>query len=190
LQKHGVFEDTAGGSIEAKWLSRRADTGYRQSQPSFNSIPGYANTTPEGTRPPSPSTARRLAAEAPTSFGPVVTRSSLRSKRRLLVPAALALLALVGISARLLWPSTTSSDAKPLREAAQVVPTTPPTAAVSTAPAPLPTASTKAEPAPEPTPVTRVHAPKSPPSRSPKPHGAGSAHVAAGKRDLDLLTPY
>jgi serine/threonine protein kinase len=185
LQKHGVFEDAAGNSIEAKWISRRTDGAYRQSQPSFTSIPGYATTTPEGVRPASPSTARRLAAEAPTSFGPVVTKSRLRAKRRLLVPAALVFSLLVGVSARLLWPSPAAPEPK-LQVAAQVAPN----ASVLSAPARPAPYSAGPVVVPEPTPVASTHPPKSPPGRTQKSRSGAAARSAERKPALDLLTPY
>jgi serine/threonine-protein kinase len=197
LQKQGVFEDAAGNSIEAKWLSRRADA-YRQSQPSFGSIPGYATTTPEGSRPPSPSTARRLAAEAPTSFGPVVTRPGLRARRRLLVPAALGFALLVAVAVRLLWPRSALPETKPRAVAQVTLPAPAATAPAATAPAdtapadtaPADTKTTEPLVVPEPTPVASVPTPKAHHQSPRKPRSAAPARSVPEKPALDLLTPY
>ena len=190
LQKHGAFEDAAGGSIEAKWLSRRTEPGYRQSQPSLGSIAGYPTTTPDGTRPASPSTARRLAAEAPTSFGPVVTKSNLRATRRLLVPAGLALLLIAGLSTRLLWPSAQTPELKPPRPAAPLARSLPSSAPRSNAPAAALVTNAKPTTSVEQAPVASVHAQKSPPSRPREPRAAATSPSPARKPALDLLTPY
>ncbi len=189
LQKQGVFEDAAGNSIEAKWLPRRTENGYRQSQPSFGSIPGFATTTPDGAQPPSPSTARRLAAEAPTSFGPVVTKSGLRAKRRLLVPAALGAVLVAAVSARLLWPNPAHPETKS-RVVTQVAPATPASAAGLATPAPSASESPAPVVAPEPTPIASTPATKSHPRRPQKSRTGASPRSAERQPALDLLTPY
>lgn len=191
LLKQGVFEDSAGGSIEAKWVTRRTDPTHRQSRPSFGSIPGYAATKPGLGQPrlPNSTTARRRAAEAPTSLGPVVTGPD-RPRRRLLLPAALGSAAVLALAAALLWPSAPSPRAKAASATGSAAAL--PSAAVA---APLlPPPPTVTPVAPDSTPSAAAPAnsqmAKAAPNRA-RPRRAGAPTAAgAGKPELDLLKPY
>jgi serine/threonine-protein kinase len=189
LLKQGVFEDAAGGSIEARWVQRRSEPDYRRSRPSFGSIPGYAATMPGLGQPYRPSTTeQRRAAEAPTSFGPVVTGTQ-RARRRFLVPIALGLVAVAGLSARLLWRSTSGPHAKvaPASAAASVAPpmaatdlsATPSAPAVTIAPAPLQTEAPEA--------LASSQAAKTAPGRA---HPKRLASSPTRNPELDLLKAY
>jgi serine/threonine-protein kinase len=57
LIQQGIFEDAAGGSLEAKWVNRRTDPSYRYSRPSLGSIPGVFPVTPARPSSPKPDTA-------------------------------------------------------------------------------------------------------------------------------------
>jgi serine/threonine-protein kinase len=194
LLKQGIFEDAAGGAIETKWMSRRSDAGLRQSRPSFGSFPEFASTSPGVASDVRVSTQRRLAAEAPTGVGPVVSVTERRRRHRLLLPAALA-----GAGAVALVAWTTRSHLSTDGVQATAVATSPTFAATSSAtatPPPLeatpafvpigPTAEPEAAPAagsslPRAVPPTRAH---------PRPAAAPSADAPPAKPKLDLLTPY
>jgi serine/threonine-protein kinase len=210
LLKQGVFEDAAGGSIEAKWLAPRTDPAGRQSRPSLGSIPGYSATMPGAEGSPKTSTARQRAAEAPTSFGPVVASTGRRVKRRFLVPIAAAVVPLAALSLRLLWHATPPAKVAPAARpsvAAQAQPSI--TAESAPAPRPLVTVAAAAPPGAEPLPTssTRIapnhaRAPESASSRSASAaHATASAALAKAKAPPeaasappkpphDLLTPY
>jgi serine/threonine-protein kinase len=213
LIQQGLFEDAAGGSLEAKWVYRRTDPSYRGSRPSLGSIPGIAPGTPTpglpGAASPlifgsalTPRPERGAAgSEAPTSVGPVVTGAERSPRLRLLVPVALgavALLAGLGVWIAGRPASPPSAQAPP--HSVQVAPIPP---APSTEPeteeeqaeeiepefpaAPPPSALVSALEAPAAPPPQRksVSRPRrSAPKKAPPPSGSGA------KPRLDLMTPY
>jgi serine/threonine-protein kinase len=219
LVKQGVFEDAAGGAIEAKWIHRRGDSGQRQSRPSFGSIPGFAATMPGLERATSSSTVRRLAAEAPTSFGPVVAPSERWQKRRLILPLALAFGVTAALSAHWLRPSAESARPKVSAAGTATASAQPPSTVAAPVvvpePIPIPAALNTEEPVPGAMPSASAPAQKLMPSRTharptapdaPTAHAAAtaptpaaatapalaaaSAAPSAPKPAHDLLTPY
>jgi serine/threonine-protein kinase len=181
LLRQGIFEDAAGGSVEAKWILRRSDPAVRQSRSSLTTSPGFGRTEPSSV------TERRLAAEAPTSVGPVVTGTGNGTRRRLLIPAAVALgLLLLGF---VLWPAKRLDP-----EATSVVPK----ASVTVAPgAALPTASAAPNPSPqlpaEPPATARANPVESKQAK-PRSRPAAAAPSPLGRQkpgaERDLMSPY
>ncbi len=184
LLKQGVFEDAAGNSVEAKWVHRSKDAStLRQSRPSLGSIPGIA--TPAAGLPhagPSTPTERRLAGEAPTSVGLVVSGTDWRKRGRVALPIAV-LVAFVLLGA-LAVRSTRTLDAAAPRGA--LAPTlSPQNTAIALPDTPESLVPPSAEPR-VPTPETVRSAPRSR-GRTPR-HQAGSN--PGGKPALDLMSPY
>jgi hypothetical protein len=179
LLKQGVFEDVAGGSVEAKWVLRRSDPGQRHSRPSLTTAPGI-------TRPGvGTSTERRIAAEAPTSVVPVVTGAGQLARRRLILPGAVALGLLLAIFA--LWPTKRGAPepkadplpSGPVAPAAALPEVPPPPKVVPRVPdsAPAPSA--------DPVEAKRSKArPRAPAS------GQHAREPAKPRSGLDLMTPY
>jgi serine/threonine protein kinase len=202
LLKQGIFEDAAGGAIESKWVTRRSDAGYRQSQPSFSSIPGFATTSPGLGRDAGVSTQRRLVAEAPTSAGPVVTVTERRKRYRLLLPAALAGL---GAAAFAVWTqrphlSSEAAQAAPVATsptfatapgASAAATTLPPPRAAEIVPSPVATSNGRSAGFSE-RPAAGSSVPRAvgPARARPRSAPAVSAGPAPAKSKLDLLTPY
>ena len=194
LIKHGVFEDAAGGSVEAKWVLRRSDPGaVRQSRASFGSIPGVSSTKPglAGASLHS-ATERRLVAEAPTSVGPVITSSAppAHRKRRLLLPLSLATVAVGMLLANWLLtrplPSAGSPTASRPSDATGAAPASvsaPPRAAASASASP-PKASATAAPSESASETKRLARPR---ERTARPHASPKPVEKPG---LDLMTPY
>jgi serine/threonine-protein kinase len=174
LLKQGVYEDAAGGSVEAKWITRRTDpTNPRLSRPTFPSEPGSFRGAPGTT------TARRLAGEAPTSVGPVVTGSGPSVRRRLFVPGLVGLA--MGVAAFIGWRAM-QTDVPPQKPAALV-----PVAAAPTVEAAPPARLEVAEPRPA------VSAPSASPVQPKSPKARQRTQSAApkpGQPKLDLLAPY
>ena len=201
LLKQGIFEDAAGGAIEAKWTTRRGDAAHRQSRPSFSSLTGFASTSPGVGPDPRVSTERRLAAEAPTSVGPVVSGTERRARRRMLVPLGLAAAVGVALVALVASRSPEPHGGGPASPAVANAPTLAAPAAPSAVLEPVPTppadpteiAETPAPGAPAEA-ATTSRALKAPPprgrSRPPAAASAASAAPIPPKPKLDLLSPY
>jgi serine/threonine-protein kinase len=184
LLKQGVFEDAAGNSVEAKWLHRSTDVStLRQSRPSLGSIPGIAAPTANllHTGPSTP-TERRLAAEAPTSVGPVVSGTDWRKRRRVALPLAL-LAAFALVVALAVRAARTLDRAAPPRPLAPTL--SPPSAAVALPDAPEPLVPASEEPR-SPSPKTEAPAPR-PRGRAAR---RDKAPAAPAKPALDLMSPY
>jgi len=191
LLTHGIFEDASGGAIEAKWVLRRSDSGHRRSRASMGSIPDSVATSPGlgGVPKASP---ERVSADAPTSLGPVVTGTNLRApRRRLIVPLALALVAISALAARFLRsdPSTAGARVPPPGVAA------PSSLAPASGPTQEPLAPSSASAAPEKLAKAPAAGAASPGSSSDRrrprrPAKQGSAPAPAPKPGLDLLAPY
>lgn len=195
LMKQGIFEDASGASIEAKWIVRRSDPGERGSRASLSSIHDAITTMPGlGS---APTEERRL--EPPTSVGPVVTATSRRTPRRLLVPLAFALVPLAALGARLALrdPQTAANVAVPLPVAASSV-----AAARDMPPAPRPSHEPTEEPSPDQARVRKLNAatsearPTTPAPKRPRLPAkqasvpAKEPPATAKKQGLDLLAPY
>jgi eukaryotic-like serine/threonine-protein kinase len=192
LLKQGVFEDAAGNSIDAKWVHRANDPATRrQSRPSFGSIPGVVSTSPGVLRTGSSSpTERRIAGEAPTSVGPVVSGTERNRRRRLIVPLAVAFVAVATVAALGTRSSRELGELEPHRPA--LAPTLSPASAPRATPAPSsdpepprgvesPAATASVQQPETKTLATRPHTrpPRAPGSASPRPSPA-----------LDLMAPY
>jgi serine/threonine-protein kinase len=185
LVRQGVFEDVAGGSVEAKWILRRTDPALRQSRPSITTLPGVVRSGPGA------ATERRRAAEAPTTAGPVVTGTGQRRRLRFLVPGGVALALLVMAFA--LWPKSSVPKPAPL-PAPEVAPVAPAAALPAAAPEDV-------RPSPQVKPLEQPVAP-APASAHPvemKPgrgRGRAPASVPSARRaakpgsGLDLISPY
>jgi len=187
LLKQGVFEDAAGNSIEAKWLQRSNDiSALRQSRPSFGSIPGVAATTLGASHTsPSTPTERRLAGEAPTSVGPVVSGTDWRKRRRVALPVAV-LVACALIGALVVRASRSLDADAPARPLA-------PTLSPERAPIALPDTPESLVP-PGPSVELRGPASETTPSAAPRPHGRVLRHEtgtsSSAMPKLDLMSPY
>jgi serine/threonine protein kinase len=184
LLTQGVIEDASGASVEAKWVSRRSDSGSRQSRASMGSIPDTIAPAPGLAR--ASSTELRRVGEAPTSVGPVVTGASQIRPRRLLLPLGLALLAVLGFALNYSRGNSTRAETKVASPVA-------PNALTPRSAVPAPPDPTSARALAEPTPpaaTASVSTPagKSERSRSRRP--AKTAAAPAEKQGLDLLAPY
>jgi serine/threonine protein kinase len=180
LLKQGVFEDVAGGSVEAKWVLRRSDPGSRQSRPSLTTAPGI---TRPGVGTP---TERRIAGEAPTSVVPVVTGAGQLGRRRLIVPGAVALGLLVALFA--LWPNQPGKPESNATQPRSSAPVFPAATLPEAPPAPIVTPRVPdSAPLPSADPVEAK--PGKPRPRAPSaPHPA--REPAKPRPGLDLMTPY
>jgi serine/threonine-protein kinase len=194
LLKQGVIEDASGGSVEAKWVLRRSDPGARQSRASMGSISDISTTTPGlGQSGTSPTELRRVG-EAPTSVGPVVTGASHSKPRRLLVPLALALLAVVGFA--LNYPRGAPNAGPPVASTVAAAPSAvpPPPAAPAPPEPPEPPEPASARASAETTPPGAPAAVPAPAAKSERPRSRRPSKPAAeqppAKAGLDLLAPY
>jgi serine/threonine protein kinase len=182
LLKQGVFEDAAGGSIEAKWVLRRSDpAATRQSRSSFASLHDGPSASPAlGPVRPHATTERRFELEEPASLGAVVTGVDRRGRQRALyavVGAAAVLVVIVLFGLRSRRPVVEAS-----RPAAQALPTS-----AHSAPVLVPTETPRARDAALAPASSSIPKPGRSRARPTKP--VPSARPA-DKSGLDLMTPY
>jgi serine/threonine-protein kinase len=186
LVRQGVFEDAAGGSLDARWLGRRSDSGRlgRTTLPSLNGE-FFPQSGMAVTQAPPPHFG--ASAHAPTSLAPNTARVRRARIVRLSAVAAglLTLAVLVFFLLRGAPPAAgppIQVDPRPQLEPAAPIRVEP--LAVSTpaaAPVPPPSAEIPTD-RPAPVASTRRSA-----DRGKKP---ASSAGPAKKSDLDLMTPY
>jgi hypothetical protein len=182
LLKQGIFEDAAGGSIEAKWVLRRSDPATRQSRSSFASLHDIpAASSVLGPVRPHATTERRFALEEPASLGAVVTGVARRGRHRALYAVVGAFALLVMLVLFTLRPKRPVVEAP--RAAAVAVMPPPPVVPPVLVPAETPRAPAAAPPLASASISKPVHARARPAKPLP------SAHPVA-KSGLDLMTPY
>jgi serine/threonine-protein kinase len=205
LLKYGVFEDAAGGAVEAKWLQRNSEANHRQSRPSFGSIPGFASTMP-GLEPiVGTATERRLVAEAPTTAGPPVTLPRRATKRPRFALALLGIVSVAALSVRLFSRSPSERVPKVAPALAATQAAQPPSIPVGEAPPPppatdehVPEALADGPDVPNTAPTRGAALPASRANqRFPRASSSASTQkpaaapaASAPKPALDLLTPY
>ncbi|HEY3494627.1 MAG TPA: protein kinase [Polyangiaceae bacterium] len=185
LYRQGVFEDAAGGSLEARWLNRRSDVG-RQSRGSFPSLSGemgapsgmaVTKAPPQFANPHAPTSLATPSVPGPT----VVRRQRLRA-----AGAACAVLVLALLFFVLRAPRETDSGPLPEQSAGPVaafqrVEPAPPISSVGGA-APAPAARASAELPTPPAPSARRTRDR---SKTARPAGSPGS-----RPKLDLMAPY
>ena len=185
LFRQGVFEDAAGSSLEARWLSRRSDSGrqMRASFPSFSGEMGSASGMAVTKAPP-----RFMAsAHAPTTLA---QRDTTKARARKLRGAAVVFAFVALVLALLLFPRRTPPEtaASALSEApavAQVpVPRVASSAAISSVSGAAASAAVVASAEIPATPAASARRPR---DRAKNPRPAASPGT---RRNLDLMAPY
>jgi len=184
----GVFEDVSGTSIDARWLSRRSDSGGRFSRATMESLSGVTPNRFD-------TTSRQVSSNAPTSVASVVVKARSKPGRASLF--ALSLVALTGVvlAAWLLRP--TSAESKGTTPAAvEAEPVARPAAEVPALGGPAPEVPS-GNSAPSLTSVPASAEPEKPaPSAPRRPVRPATPSKQAGKGSpgsppkLDLMTPY
>jgi serine/threonine-protein kinase len=194
LIQQDVFEDAAGGSLEMKWVNRRTDPSYRGSRPSLGSIPEILPVRSTATSSTQPGIgARRALSEAPASVGPVVTPSMRAAKRRFVLPAVAAAVALAAVLLFWLRGSPADEPAPALADRTVAPPLAAPLQPAPTATSPAPSGVAQADrPSPSALPSNRERSPAAQSrkgARPAKPTKPGKTAAPASKTD-DLMRAY
>jgi eukaryotic-like serine/threonine-protein kinase len=179
LARHGVFEDAAGHSLDARWLNRQSDAG-RQSRASFASL---SDPTPESglaaTKPPSHSLP---SAHAPTSLAP----QNIHARRFRTLSWRVLALGIVALCVGMLLLLRAPTAREPAAPHGQAAPAAAPPADPKPVSVPAPVLEAPAKP-------LEAALPSPPPSaRRPRDRAkkaAPSARPEAGPK-LDLMAPY
>jgi len=180
LARQGVFEDAAGGSLDARWLNRNSDSG-RNSRASFASLHGeptpqsgvLATVRPAGTA---------ASAHAPTSLAPASVRSR-RFRGMSWTVLAVGVAALVVLAAA--WSRRTPQPEAPVAQSRPAAAAVEPARVAAAGPVP-PSVSPTSQPVPEPVPAVSSSGPRTR-DRAKKAPQAGRPET---RRNLDLMSPY